>query len=292
MAMTTASRKHQAACEDAGGLSCDCGCGGPGHRKAILERCLRAAGPADPSFTSVANHLEDIYGVFHTDPSTDQRRYQRGRATTTYSPPPSLTGMSTGAKATRFETVVLDDGVHEILLKVATSPNTATLLPFVRVVTTDAIGPMTAAIAVTGGLGNRTPDSHLWCSLVTEALWMHSRGVCSTSWPDFAGIGYPRRGTLEHPHAWTPLVRTTGRAHLLRALNSFFLSGTAPSHIRFALQLVAITSCTDVWQHPAVVRYAMTPQLPPWRPAKHLAMANYQTHLREVQSRWASRGNW
>ena len=178
MAMTTASRKHQAACEDAGGLSCDCGCGGPGHRKAILERCLRAAGPADPSFTSVANHLEDIYGVFHTDPSTDQRRYQRGRATTTYSPPPSLTGMSTGAKATRFETVVLDDGVHEILLKVATSPNTATLLPFVRVVTTDAIGPMTAAIAVTGGLGNRTPDSHLWCSLVTEALWMHSRGVC------------------------------------------------------------------------------------------------------------------
>ena len=57
-------------------------------------------------------------------------------------------------------------------------------------------------------------------------------------------------------------------------------------------KLVAITSCTDVWQHPAVVRYAMTPQLPPWRPAKHLAMANYQTHLREVQSRWASRGNW
>ena len=75
MAMTTASRKHQAACEDAGGLSCDCGCGGPGHRKAILERCLRAAGPADSSFTSVANHLEDIYGVFHTDPSTEQRRY-------------------------------------------------------------------------------------------------------------------------------------------------------------------------------------------------------------------------
>jgi hypothetical protein len=79
---------------------------------------------------------------------------------------------------------------------------------------------------------------------------------------------------------------------LLRALHSFILSGTAPSHIRFALQLVAITSCTDVWQHPAVVRYAMTPQLPPWRPAKHLAMANYQTHLREVQSRWTSRGNW
>lgn len=292
MAMTIASRKHQAACEDAGGLSCDCGCGGPGHRMAILERCLRTAGPPDPSFTSVTNHLEDIYGVFHNDPSTDQRRYQRGRVTTTYSPPPSLTGMSTGAKATRFETVVLDDGLHEILLRVATSPKTATLLPFVRVVTTEAIGPMTTAIAAAGGLGTRTQDSHLWCSLVTEALWRRSHGVASVPRPDFAGIGYPRRGRLEHPRAWTPLVRTTGRTHLLRAVNSFISSGTPPSHIRFALQLVAITSCTDVWQHPAVVRYAMTPQLPPKRPARHLAMANYQNHLREVQGRWASRGNW
>lgn len=49
MAMKMAGREHQARWEEADEFSCNCGCGGLGHRKAIRQRLLRTDGRRGPS---------------------------------------------------------------------------------------------------------------------------------------------------------------------------------------------------------------------------------------------------
>ncbi len=288
-------KTHQPGCESAEGLVCNCWCNGPGHGKAILERCLSCEGITDPGFAELAADLERIYGVFHRDPSTDQRQFQRGRDDTVYVPPPSRSAMESGKQASRFETVVLDDGVHEILLRTAQAPRTPVLVPLFDAITEEAIRPMAAAAAAAGGVGTKAADSHVWCSLTVEAMKVLAPRVYTRASPiiDYAAIAYPRRSRPKHPHAYTPTVRVTGLGILARAVSRHAVTGLSTLQLLRVLQLVAITSCTDVWQHAAVVRYAMSPLLPPVYPRpRHLLMPSYDMELSDVTNRWDTRGNW
>lgn len=285
---------HNQPCEGAEGITCDCtSCNTTGHGTAMLERCLVATGRSDRDYPLLYDKLNEIFGPFHTDRSTDQYRWRRGRSDEVFIPPPTAAQMETGRHATRLETVVLDDGLHDLLLQAAERTDTAKMVPFARAVTDGATSPMSGAIDAAGGVGGRSVDPHVWCSIVTayrySRRWRrrYLRRRRTVRSPRYFAICYPRKSTPIVPQAITPSVVRAGFGVLQDAA-----SGTlSDPEINFALRMVALTCCIDVHQHSAVVRTCMM-SLRQARGRQHILMPSYEIDLAEVRDRWDRRGNW
>lgn len=192
---------------------------------------------------------------------------------------------------------MLDDGLHELLLQAAERPDTAKMIPFARAVTDSATAPMSHPIAAAGGVGGRSIDPHVWCSIVTA--YRHSRRWrrrhlgrrrAGARAPRYFALCYPRKSTPLVPQAITPDVVRAGFP-VLQDAAAAASSTLSDAEIDFALRMVALTCCVDVHQHPAVVRTCMA-SLRHAHGRQHILMPSYDTDFAEVRDRWARRGNW
>lgn len=291
----TSRREHNRKCAEAEGFSCSCKCGNSGHGMELLRRCLKCAGPGSADFSDIAQHLREIYGVFHRDPSTDQRPFQRGREQTQYMPPPSLTEMTTGIRAKRFETVVLDDTVHDILLRTAQTPGTSSWIPFFEDITEAAVEPMTTVVTVSPPGGSSVANPHVWCALSVGVAqnWQRVATRRNPTPPDYEAIAYPRQAAVRYAAPLAdPTVRATALRIFYKAIAKHSAAGTPPSTIFRVLNLVALRSCIDVWRHPGIVRYVLFGMRRALPAPTNLVMANHSDHLNEIRDRWQMRSNW
>lgn len=281
--------QHNAGCEQAMHTNCKCHCRGTGHQVDLLRRAAKCDGT--PGLALLEGDLERVFGGFHTsvqDISTPTRR-------ATKAPKPSkLARLDTevGRDATWLETLLVDEALHAAFIEVARSsmgssgPTRNARERYVEHITYEAINVVGSHVSFYGVV-----ESHVWCSLVAETL--ASAITPSPSNPPPAGfdaIGYPRRSTPGRPSTLTA-VRAAGLQYIHSAL-------TRPDALSTAmrlelLQLVGAATCSDPWQHAAVVRYCLDPfvQARAWPPQRSTTLA-VPTNFVELRRRWQRKHRW
>jgi hypothetical protein len=251
--MTTVPSTHVAHsrnCETAEHPDCTCSCGGPGHQSEILKRCIACQGVGDPNRASLDSDLTGILGRFQAGFSSGTY-IRRGRNTKAFVPALSSAKMTTGLGASRYETLVLDELLHDVLLRTADDPSTARLAPLVEALTSDCVGAMTTAVKSAGGIGKGVAKAHIWCTLLTVQLEACRTGMPATLTTVHSGIAYPRQSAPTFPSLLNGprSVEHIGLKLIADAV-AIRSGGLSPAEVDSALSLVAITCCPDMWRHP------------------------------------------
>lgn len=286
-APTSLLREHNTPCERAGLSGCRCHCRGAGHQQDFIERAVSCTHGVGNNLAPLERDLEGVYGGFHTDfrdTATPSRR----------SAPEDLARMklNTGLGASWSEKLLVDEGLHAAFLDVARGSMELTddeRQGRRRFVTDLAQG----AIEIVGGEGGAQNiyDGHVWCSILAEFGAPRRTSAPSSSAQSsgpYGRICYPRKTTPFAPGNLSR-VRITGLSHVQSVLDNH------PSLVggQEILRLIGAASCSDLWHHPAAVRYSLQPFVSGsnWPPNGSTILAK-PAGFRTLEVRWRRRGNW
>jgi hypothetical protein len=286
----TTGRQHSEHCAQARNPKCVCPCANSGHQTTILFKCVNHPDP-EHSYTEIVEELNQIFGEHQVDFDRPQTSLRAGRSSTIFPIPMTTKIMGAGKGATRFESLVLDEAVHDVLRRTADDPSTKRLATFVKAITEDCVDKITDAVIAAKGLGTGVADAHIWCSLAASSLDAHRRatgGRRALKPGDHSRIAYPRQTKPTTPRLLegSAPVAVLGTGLLSTAIASCGLSN---SEIDRALSLVAMTCCPDIWHHPAVARLSVDGTV---ASAKFVRIPNFAAEFAEVARRWHARKNW
>lgn len=280
-------REHNTPCERAGLSGCRCHCRGAGHQQNFIERAVSCTSGVGNNLAPLERDLEEVYGGFHAnfrDTATRSRR----------SVPEDLARMrlNTGLGASWSEKLLVDEALHAAFLDVArrsmglTDDERANRRRFV----TDLAQ---GAIEIVGGNGGaqNVYDGHVWCSILAEFVdpkkTPSSFAVYQSSGP-YGRICFPRKTTPFAPGNLSK-VRGTGLLHIQSVLRNYPSLVGGPEILR----LIGAASCSDLWHHPAAVRYSLRPfvRSSSWPPNGSTILAK-PAEFRVLEIHWRRRGNW
>jgi hypothetical protein len=279
---------HDRGCEQAKGPDCVCQCGGTGHSFDILKRCIEHPGLG--SLGAIVKDLDAILGKFQPDFSAGGPNLRPTRNTEYFDPPLNSKQLRSGRTATRFETLMLDESLHAVLLATAKDKTTQHLSELVCALTKDCVTKMMAKIVSAGGIGKGVEAPHVWCSLVTAHLDARTAGSALTLSPCHSNIVLPRSGTLRTPRllAASHTVGGDGLDLIDQKLRGHSV-GLSAGEVDYVLSLVAICCCPDMWRHPAVVKHALSRHVPI---TKHVRIGHHAANFTDVVDRWRRKSHW
>ena len=156
----------------------------------LLRRCVEH--PGRGSLRAIAKDLDSILGKFQADFSTGGPNLRPTRNDECFNPPLNSTQLRSLRGATRFETLVLDESLHAVLLTTANDKTTPRLSRLVKALTEDCVETMMGKIVKSGGIGGGVEAPHVWCSLVAAHLDARASGGALMLSPSHSNIVLPR----------------------------------------------------------------------------------------------------
>ncbi|MBT1680985.1 hypothetical protein [Curtobacterium aurantiacum] len=279
---------HNAACETAALASCHCFCHGAGHQNDLVVRAAGCSTTADRA--ALAANLETILGGFHASFRDVATRTRGARKVLDPADAASI-GHQVGRGATWFETLIVDETLHAMFLRVAdgslksTAAEQLARKSFVEKTTSGAIGIVGSKVSLTN-----IAESHVWCAIVAEYLSTLASLPPGEKLPAvFDDICYPRLTTGRRPKS-LPAVQSAGLAHLSAASSA---STLPPSVELELLRLVGAATCPDIWHHPAVARFCLQPFVTDstW-PPKGTSKIVTPLQFNQLVRRWSRKHHW
>ena len=277
--------EHNAACERARLSTCNCFCHGAGHQLDLLTRAVSCTTDGENNIGQLLQDLQGIYGGFHSDfrdASTPSRR-----------PVPedlAQLNLDRGRGATWVETMLLDEALHAVFVKVARA--SVALSDALRAERTAFVEELAeGALRIVGRDvdAHNISDGHLWCSVLAQSLASPTASPTAVQQGSSQGqICYPRNRNVRVPRD-LPGVRAPGFIHIQGALSgAASMPGTDD-----IVRLMGAASCPDLWHHPAAVRYSLLPFVAAssWPPADSTTLAK-MPNFDVLEERWHKRGNW
>jgi len=286
---TTPKHVHNSACETAAQANCRCFCHGAGHQNDLVVRAASCSNTADEAV--LARNVETLLGGFHSSFRDVTTTTRAARKLPTSAEAASFTH-DTGRGATWLETLLVDEALHVMFLHTAAQSTRESRAQreerrlFVERITNGAIGVVGSTVTFTS-----VAESHVWCSIVAEHVSTFTPLTPGESLPAvFDDICYPRQTAGRRPRS-LPAVRAAGLAHLSTAERAA-PSLTASARLSL-MRLVAAATCPDIWHHPAVARFCVTPFVtgPSWPPA-HTTKIVTPIQIKQLERRWSRKGHW